>query len=90
MRVTFPRLCSQPGGSKHRGSKHGGSKHGRCQCDGHGRAMSLSRSGTTYPHSAPSVVGGREPRAEQAFLSRFPGFRHGPGSGILAVGSVAY
>jgi hypothetical protein len=52
--------------------------------------MELALDGTTYPNSAPSVVGGKEPQAGRAFQPQRPGFWHGPGGGILAVGSDAY
>ena len=60
MRVPFPRLCSPPG----RG------RHGRWQAWRVRKMTALFRTRTTYPHTAPNVVDGREPRAGQAFLPR--------------------
>jgi hypothetical protein len=60
MRVPFPRLCSQPGQCR----------HGRWQARLVRKKTALFRTRTTYPHTAPNVVDGREPRAGQAFLPR--------------------
>ena len=56
MRVPFPRLCSPPGPSG--------------QARVALKTTALFRTRTTYPHTAPNVVDGREPRAGHAFLPR--------------------
>jgi len=72
MRVPFPRLCSPPGPSG----------HGRLLARPAREATALSRTRTTYPHTAPNVVDGGEPRAGQGFLPRIRAVGMVQGAGL--------